>query len=290
MTSRQDFKKYRRIISAFGLSIALISSAAASADTIDTLRICADPNYAPFSSRKLDGFENEIAGLLAKKLGAKLDFYWFPQRMGFIRNTLRAKQEDSDSYKCDLVMGVPDKYELAITTDPYYRSTYALVYREDSALGGISSAQDVLYLEPGKRDSLRIGMTERSPGARWLANGGMYEQIVPYIAQSGDPAEFPGEPMLNDLRAHKLDAAVVWGPTAGLFISSANGDTKLKMLPLTSQPGVKVDFAISAAVRFGEKEWKNQINQLLVENASEIQSILKAHHVPLVDEQGVHIN
>lgn len=283
--------KYGNCIRAVALSASLLAicfppAAAGNA----ALRVCADPNFAPFSTRQMDGFENKIARLLADQLGADLEFTWFPQRMGFIRNTLRAKQDDGETYKCDLVMGVPDKYELAVTTAPYYRSTYALVYPEGSVLDGITSARDVIDLEPAKRARLRIGMTERSPGTRWLAKYGMYEQIVPYVAQSGDPAEFPGEPMLNDLLSGKLDAAVVWGPTAGLFTTYSNNDTTLRMLPLASEPGVKFDFAISAAVRFGEKDWKEQVNQLLIDNAEHIHTILEAYHVPLVDEHGVQIN
>jgi quinoprotein dehydrogenase-associated probable ABC transporter substrate-binding protein len=262
----------------------------ATAADITTLKVCADPNYAPFSTRDQKGFENKIAILLADKLGAKLEYTWFPQRMGFIRNTLRAKQDDGETYKCDLVMGVPDKYELAITTDPYYSSTYALVYSDASLLKGITSTRDVIDLAPEKRDRLRIGMTERSPGTLWMAKYNLHEQIVPYVAQSGNPEEFPGEAMLKDLLAGKLDAAVVWGPTAGHFTTYSSDKTKLYMLPLFSEPGVKFDFAISAAVRFGEKSWKNQINQLLVDNAQQIHEILKSYQVPLLDKHGVTLN
>ena len=101
-----------------------------------SLKVCADPNYAPFSTLKQEGFENKIAKLLADQLGLPLEYTWFPQRMGFIRNTLRAKLDDGVTYKCDLVMGVPDEFELAITTDPYYRSTYAIVYLDGSVLDG----------------------------------------------------------------------------------------------------------------------------------------------------------
>ena len=249
------------------------------------LKVCADPNFAPFSMQNQSGFENKIAHLLADELELPVEYTWFPQRMGFIRNTLRATLEDGVTHKCDLVIGVPEKFELAITTDPYYRSTYALVYSEGSVLDGIKSGEDVINLDPDKREKLRIGMTERSPGTLWLAKYGMHEQIVAYIAQSGDPGEFPGEPMLKDLLAGNLDAAVVWGPTAGLFTKRTKNGKSLRIIPLVSEPGVKFDFAISAGVRFGEKEWKNQIDTLLKKNATKIQAILKDYSIPLVDNK-----
>jgi quinoprotein dehydrogenase-associated probable ABC transporter substrate-binding protein len=249
------------------------------------LKVCADPNFAPFSLKDQSGFENKIAILLAEELGLPLEYTWFPQRMGFIRNTLRATLEDGVTHKCDLVIGVPEKFELAITTDPYYRSTYALVYAEGSVLDGIKSGKDVIGIDPDKREKLRIGMTERSPGTLWLAKYDMHDQIVAYIAQSGDPGEFPGEPMLKDLLAGNLDAVVVWGPTAGLFTKHSKNGKSLRIIPLMSEPGVKFDFAISSGVRFGEKEWRNKIDALLKKNSNKVQAILKDYSIPLVDSK-----
>ena len=91
------------------------------------LRVCQDPNNLPFSHHDQTGFENKIAALFAQELGWKLEHTWFPQRIGFIRNTLRAKVENSDRFKCDLVTGVPAGFDMAATTRPYYHSSYALV-------------------------------------------------------------------------------------------------------------------------------------------------------------------
>src|SRR5215218_8242530 len=87
------------------------------------LRVCADPNNLPFSNQRLEGFENRIASLVADRMGAKLEYVWWAQRRGFIRNTLRAGV-------CDVVMGLPSRIEQAATTDPYYRSSYVFVTRQ----------------------------------------------------------------------------------------------------------------------------------------------------------------
>ena len=49
------------------------------------------PNNLPLSNRRGEGYENKIAEELARDLGRKLEYTYFPQRMGFVRNTLRQK-------------------------------------------------------------------------------------------------------------------------------------------------------------------------------------------------------
>jgi hypothetical protein len=81
------------------------------------LRVCADPNNLPFSNGGEEGFENRIVRLIAAQLGAAVEYTWWAQRRGFIRNTLNAG-------RCDVVAGVPAADELTLTTRPYYRSRY----------------------------------------------------------------------------------------------------------------------------------------------------------------------
>src|SRR4051812_14213403 len=91
------------------------------------LRVCADPNNMPFSNERGEGFENKIATLVARELGRPLQYFWLPQRRGFIRNSLNAR-------RCDVVMGVPAQYGLLQPTKPYYTSSYAFVSRRDRHL------------------------------------------------------------------------------------------------------------------------------------------------------------
>ena len=127
------------------------------------LRVCQDPNNLPFSNRAGEGFENKIAELLARELGWKLEYTWFPQRMGFIRNTLRRRDPNSNRFACDLVMGVPVGFELASTTKPYYRSTYALAYVKGKGLDSVTAPGSLLRLEPAKLKSLKLGVFGQSP-------------------------------------------------------------------------------------------------------------------------------
>ena len=234
----------------------------AHADGRTAFKVCADPNYMPFSNRAGEGFENQVAAMLAKDLGLPVEYEWFPQRMGFIRNTLRS-EDASGEYKCDVVMGLPTGFELAITTDPYYWSTYALVFVKGRKLDDIHSADDLLNLAPDRRAKVRFGIAERNPGSVWLAKHGLLDQIaVAYPSQSGDPEVQPGEMEQTDLLTGEIDATIMWGPIAGYFAKHAK-DAEVVVIPLISEPGVRFHFPISAGVRFGEGDFKKELQALL---------------------------
>jgi len=249
------------------------------------LRVCADPNNLPFSNRAGDGFENKIAELLARELGWTLEYTWFPQRIGFIRNTLRGREPNSNRFKCDLVIGVPDGFELAATTKPYYRSTYALVYPKGKGLDEVKAPEDLLKLAPAKLKSLKLGVFGQTPPADWLLKHHLFDQVVPYQPQSGDPARYPGEIVEKDLVAGAIDVAFVWGPIAGYFGKNVT-TAELVVVPFKPDPEIHFDFPIAMGVRFGEREWKDRVEQLIEANRPGIQAILAAYGVPQLDEKG----
>ena len=269
---------------AAGLGLSL--PAAGQADNPDkVLRVCADPNNMPLSNQKQEGYENKIAELLASELGWKLEYTWFPQRMGFIRNTLRAKDPNSDRYKCDLVIGWATGAELASTTKPYLRSTFAMVYVKGKGLDSITTPDDLLKLPPEQLAKLKLGAFAQSSPVDWLVRNGLTTQLVPYQTMSGDPANYPGEIVEHDLVDGKIDAAFVWGPIAGYFGKKVTS-AEVVVVPFKPQPGFQFDYSISMGVRYGEKEWKDQIEKLIDANRSRIQEILASYNVPQLDESG----
>jgi len=244
-------------------------------------RVCADPNNLPFSNRAGDGFENRLADLLARDLGMPVAYTWFPQRMGFIRNTLKAREAKRDGYKCDVVMGVPHRYDRAITTEPYYRSTYALVYVKGRGLDDVKNVADLLGFDDARKQGLRIGVFERTPAALLLAQHDYYDQTVSYQTMSGDPAVYPGELVEKELVAGNIDAAILWGPIAGYFAKHAK-DVEMVVIPLQSRPGIRFDFSISAAVRHGDGERREMLQGTLERNADAIKALLEEYNVPLL--------
>lgn len=277
----------RLMLSALVLPVACAALAqqAESVGADRVLRVCSDPNNLPFSNRAGEGFENRIAELFARELGWKLEYTWFPQRMGFIRNTLRGRDPDSGRFKCDLVLGVPDGFELASTTKAYYRSVYALVYAKGNGLDAIKVPDDLVKLQPEKLKTLKLGVVGQTPPADWLLKHGLLNQAVPYQPQSGDPDRYPGEMVEKDLAAGKLDVAFIWGPIAGYFAQSAAA-ARMAVVPFEPAPDIQFDFRIAMGVRFGEREWKDRVERLIDANRPRIQSILAAYGVPQLDEEG----
>lgn len=249
------------------------------------LRVCADPNNLPLSHRNGQGFENKIAEIFAQELGWRLEYTWFPQRMGFIRNTLRARDDATEGYKCDLVMGLPVGFELAATTQPYYRSTWTLVYVRGQGLDAVRRPDDLLALPPARLHALRLGAFGQTPPVDWLLRHRLLEQMVPYQRQTGDPEQYPGEIVEKDLLAGKVDVAFVWGPIAGYF-ASRDPERRLAVVPFLPDPAIKFDYEIAMGVRFGEQEWKNRVDQLIAQHRARIQGILAGYGVPQLDAAG----
>jgi quinoprotein dehydrogenase-associated probable ABC transporter substrate-binding protein len=246
------------------------------------LRVCQDPNNLPFSNTGGEGFENRIAEVFGKALGLPVSYYSFPQRMAFIRNTLRYKLPGAD-YPCDIVMSVPVGFDQVSVTKPYYRSTYAMVFPRGKGLDGVASSDDFLRLDPAKLATLRIGIYDRSPASEWLSRHGLIERGVPYQMLNADPQQYPGEIIEKDLAAGKIDVAIVWGPIAGFFAQRVKSP-ELAVVPMKSEPGIKLDYQMAMGVRYGEKEWKQQVESLIDSRQAEIQAILKNYGVPVVDE------
>jgi ABC-type amino acid transport substrate-binding protein len=147
----------------------------------------------------------------------------------------------------------------------------------------VRSASDFLALDRAQLAKLRIGVYDRSPASDWLAKHGLENSGVPYHIMNADPDQYPGEIIEKDLAGGKLDAAIVWGPIAGYFAKRVDSP-KLAVVPLSSEPGVRFDYQMAMGVRYGEREWKQQIENLIATRKPEIEAILKDYGVPLVDE------
>jgi ABC-type amino acid transport substrate-binding protein len=147
----------------------------------------------------------------------------------------------------------------------------------------VRTGQDFLQLDRALLAKLRIGLYDRSPASDWLAKHGLVDSGVPYPMMNADPKQYPGEIIERDLAAGKIDAAIVWGPIAGYFAKRVKSPT-LTVVPLRSEPGVRFDYEMAMGVRYGEREWKQQVEGLLESRKAEIGAILQDFGVPIVDE------
>ena len=268
-----------------GLACILLVAAHAQ-DSKAVLRVCADPGNMPLSNSQAEGYENKIAQALARDLGRSVEFTYFPQRMGFVRNTLRQRDEATQQFKCDVIIGVPKGFELTATTRPYMRSTYALIFADRQEFARLQSPEDLLAMPTERLHALRIGVFGRSPGADWLLRHDLMDHAVFYTPQSGDPAESPAHVLEQDLLAGKIDMAIAWGPIAGFLESRHAQSPAWRALPFKPDSAIKFDYEISMGVRFGEKEWKDTLDQWIIAHEREVQAILASYRVPLLDANG----
>jgi mxaJ protein len=238
------------------------------------LRVCADPNNLPFSNRARAGFENALAEMVAHELGREVAYTWFPQRRGFIKNTLKL-------HKCDLVIGLPADYELAATTQPYYRSTYVFVSRADRGL-------DVHSLDDPRLRSMRIGVHALGddyanvPPAQALARHGLERQLVGYSFFGDYAKPDPPRALIDAVAAGEIDIAIAWGPLAGW--AAARAAVPLEVTPIdhpTDEP-LPFSFAIAMGVRKDDPTLLAEVNTLIVTRRPAIDAVLDRFGVPRI--------
>ena len=234
-----------------------------------TLRVCADPHNMPFSTNKGEGFENKLAELFAAQLARGLSYAWYPQAPGFVRNTLGA-------YKCDVVMGMPQGDDLVQVTNPYYRTAYALVFKQGSGLEGVDTIGDVRL--KGKR----IGVVAGTPPATNMAVNGLMANAKPYPLVIDTRVDSSAALMMRDLAAGEIDAGILWGPMAGYYASQSG--SKVSVVPLVKETkGPRLAYYIAMGVRHSDQDWKRVLNRKIVENQGAINKLLLSFGVPLLD-------
>jgi mxaJ protein len=241
------------------------------------LRVCADPNNLPFSNRRGEGFENRIADLIAREFDARINYTWWAQRRGFVRNTI-------GQGLCDLIIGVPAGYDPVLTTRPYYRSTYVFVSRRDQALALTS-------LDDPRLPKLKIGVHlmgddgANAPPAHALSRRGIITNVVGYTIYGDYTEPNPPARLIDAVANGAIDVALAWGPLAGYFSQREPVPLELSAIsPAADPPGLRFAFGIAMGVRKEDVGLRDELNQLIDRRREEIQKILEEYAVPRVAE------
>lgn len=241
------------------------------------LRIAADPNNLPFTNDRLEGFENKLAELIARELNARVEYTWHAQRRGFFRETLKGEQP------ADLVLAVPARFERALTTSPYYRSSYAFVTRKDRDLH-IESLDDPILKQ------LKVGVQLigedgfNTPPAHALARRGIVDNVVGYSVYGDYAQANPPARIVDAVAKGDIDVGIVWGPLAGYFAQREG--VPLDVVPVTpvfDPPALPLAFDIAMGVRKGDKALRDEIEGVLRRKHGEVERILDAYGVPRVE-------
>jgi mxaJ protein len=256
-----------------GLLLAAISAAALAAlpgaVANGPLRVCADPDNAPFSRADGSGFENRIARLVADSLGVAVEYYWWPQRRGFVRNTL-------DANVCDVVVGIPQGTPGLLTTAAYYRAGYVFAWRADR-IDALRSFDD-----PRLR-GWRIGvplvgndMAASPPGAA-LARRGLVDNVIGYPPLGRTPV---AERMMAALADGTLDVALLWAPQAAWFARQQM--VEVRLAPAYDPRGVAPQaFAMSMGVRGNDAALRTTLERALEALHPQVEAVLRDYGIPI---------
>ena len=255
------------------MSIACAAMAAGCAPQ-KVLKVCADPNNLPFSNARGQGFENRLVGIIAKDLRARVEYTWWAQRRGFVRNTLKAET-------CDLWPGVATGVEMLQATRPYYRSTYVFVTRADRDL-------HIEGFDDPKLANLTIGVqmigddASNTPPAHALATRGMTRNVRGYMLYGDYSRPNPPAEIVRAVDRGDIDVAVVWGPLAGYFARTSRHPLRLDQAPAQDGAAWPMAFDISLGVRKDDKALRDELDRSLRRHAREIDKLLVDYGVPVV--------
>jgi quinoprotein dehydrogenase-associated probable ABC transporter substrate-binding protein len=274
-------RRARRLLAPLlaALTVAALGGIACATGAADgKLRVCADPNNLPFSNARGEGFENELAELVAAALGETVEYTWWAQRRGFIRNTLNAGS-------CDVIMGVPP-LDMIATTRPYYESTYVFVSRQDREL-------EFSSIEAPELKTLRVGVHligddgANTPPAHALGAQHIVDNVVGYMIYGDYREDSPPARLIEAVERGEIDVAAVWGPLAGYF--AQRSPVPLKIVPITDTEAYRpllFQFPISMGVRKDDQALADQLNQVIERRRDDIQALLRRYGVPLVGHSG----
>jgi mxaJ protein len=236
---------------------------------VSLLRVCADPNYLPFSNSAGQGFENKVAAVVAHYLGRKLEYTWETTRSDggfeqFVHDTL-------DAGRCDVIMDVPYGMANLKTTRPYYISSYVFVYKKSRDYQLTSMDSPVLR-------HVKIGYEADTP-----AQGGLQIRALTPSALPFEVADHPDESpnvILDAIDSNRINVGITWEPAIGYFLRS-HPDLTMVTVPNTRSMGSpeQYSFPMAMGLRTDEGALEDALNRVISQHHSELDAILREYGV-----------
>ncbi|MFA5950898.1 MAG: quinoprotein dehydrogenase-associated putative ABC transporter substrate-binding protein [Hyphomicrobium sp.] len=243
---------------------------AALARRVPSLRVCGDPGNLPLSDINRAGYQNKIIELLADEMGTAVTYFWRPYLdRGITRQTF-------ESGDCDVLLDIPVGFERVLTSEPIYRTTYVIAYRNDSGF-------TIKNLDDPKLKELRLGTFQTSGLRAALVKRGVQTNISLHVLSHNSDLNPENQPykQVEKVIDGKLDLAGVWGPFAGWL--KKNG------APLVVEPAnlwedeIPLEFDLAIGLRKIDWVLKYKFDLALEAHKSEVDKILRDYGVPLVE-------
>jgi quinoprotein dehydrogenase-associated probable ABC transporter substrate-binding protein len=267
---RRDLsKEFEELTPSEKIAIRAAAKVAYRAKKLQTLKVCADPGNMPFSNDKFEGLENKIANVLGEATGARVSFYWRP----FLERAMT--RQTFDAGMCDVMIDIPANYGSLLTTNPIYRTTYVLAFRDDKGI-------DIKSLDDPKLKELKIGVFQTSGIRDVLAKHGIINNVSLHVVTHDADLNPENQPwyQVQQVVDGDLDVAAVWGPFAGWVKSKG---APLTILPVNlMEDKIPLEFDLAIGVRKTDAFLKYMLEFALEDKQQEIAKILKDYGVPLV--------
>lgn len=249
-----------RSLGQWGLAAALIGGAAAAHAAAAPLRLCADPANLPFSTKAPEsaasgspGLYIEIGRAVADELGRPMEIVWSLSYFGKrnVRTTML-------SGLCDFAVGLPAVSDFmgpaVIFSRPILSLGYALVVPKGSAVTGLDSLT-----------GQKVAVQFSSPPQSLLATRDDITSITVMDPDEG----------MRRLADGVVDAAFVWGPSAG-YVNHAMLHDKFDVIAVRAP-----QMQFQAAIGFAKKNsaLRDAVDAVLPRLASRIRD-LSSKYVP----------
>lgn len=243
-----------RPFAAFAAALCLLAPDAG--EPADLLRLCADPDNLPFSSAESGdrGLYVELAELVAARMGVGAEYTWWRTYFGkrSVRNTLLAD-------RCDAFFGLPGDTDFmdrsVALTRPFLEVGYAIIAPGSLAFSRLDDLK-----------SRRVAVVFGSTPQLMLAVRGGFQAVTFRLPEEA----------LDALGRREVDAAFVWGPTAGYYNLKKLGRTH-RVVPVA---GEGLQWKVAVGVRKGDDQLKERIERALRELQPEIRRLADRYGFP----------
>ena len=276
-----DKKQLCKSVLLTALTLTMMSSAYAEEALPDTLRVCAASNEMPYSNSKQEGFENDIAKVLAKNMSLPLEFVWSDKAAIFLVTEQLMKN------KCDVVMGVDAGDSRVFTSQPYYKSAYVFIYKADKGL----NVKD--WNSPDIKNMHKFVIAEGSPSEvmlreldKFSENLNYQKSLYNYKSTRNKYIRLDPKKLVDEVLYDKADIAHLWAPEVARYVKASEGKLTMVVSPefdtLSNGQQVAERYGQSIAVRLDDKTLLDAVNNGLKKAAPEIKEILDREGIPLL--------
>jgi mxaJ protein len=239
------------------------------AQAAQPLRVCADPDYMPYSNSARDGFENKLAEVVGRDLGRPVTFYWSSMHDmddygQYLRETLNAG-------KCDVVMDVPYALVDAKTTQPYYIASYVFIYKR-------SKGYDITSLDSPELKRLKLGYEADTPVEDGLKLRGLTPGQKPFLT-ADEPDQQPSA-IVEAVENGTIDVGLSWDPAVAYYAAN-HPDLTLVIIPNSRTTGSpeQYTFPMSMATRSDDATLNKELDGVISNHRADLEAVLRDYHI-----------